>query len=109
MAERRSPAGKTEGGRPSSPAERPGSDRPNRAAADQAVSSQSPSLRLPALGRVSLPPGKHLAWYVGVGALAVAEVIEWPVALVLALGKALADNRSSQTIQEFGEALDEGV
>lgn len=80
---------------------------PKRDAAEQAVSQSSRMLRIPPFGNVALPPAPHLAWYVGVGTLAVAEIIEWPIAVVLALGKALADNRSSSTLREFGDALDE--
>src|SRR5579884_1265072 len=39
--------------------------------------------------------------------LTVAEVIEWPVALLLGVGRALADNRHSETLREFGEGLEQ--
>jgi hypothetical protein len=42
-----------------------------------------------------------------VAALAALECIEWPVAVVLAVGKALADNQHSRLLVEFGEALEE--
>jgi hypothetical protein len=66
-------------------------------------------VRLPALGAVCLPPAEHLFWYAGVAALAAFEVIEWPVALVVSVGKALADNRHSQALRELGDALEEGA
>jgi len=59
------------------------------------------------LGDVQLPPPQHLVWYAGVAALVAVECIEWPIALVLATGKILADNRHSAVLQEFGEALEE--
>jgi hypothetical protein len=62
---------------------------------------------LPVLGDVQLPPPHHLVWYGGVAALVALECIEWPIALVLATGKALADNRHSAMFREFGEALEE--
>ena len=83
-----------------------GHDTP-RQAAQAAVDSAKRQLRLPLLGSVALPPPDHMAWYGGVVALAAFELIEWPVALVLALGKVLADNRSNKTIQAFGEALED--
>ncbi len=46
-------------------------------------------------------------WYAGVAVLVALECVEWPIALVLATGKALADNRHSAVLQEFGEALEE--
>ncbi len=64
-------------------------------------------LSLPLVGAVTLPPPDHLAWYAGIGVLAVAGIIEWPVAGVIALGKALADNRHSKVLEQFGAALDQ--
>jgi hypothetical protein len=64
-------------------------------------------IRLPVLGEVALPAPAHLAWYAGVVVLAAADVVDWPVALVLAAGKALADSRRSAAWREFGEALEE--
>jgi hypothetical protein len=62
------------------------------------------SFSLPVMGDISLPPVHHLVWYGGVAAL---ECLEWPIAVVLATGKALADNRHSAVLREFGEALEE--
>ncbi len=80
---------------------------PNREAAVSATQRGLVTVRVPFCGHVELPPPQHLAWYLGVGALTVAEVIEWPIALVLVAGKALADNRHNRSLQEFGEALDD--
>ena len=77
------------------------------AAAEAAVASNSTVLHLPLLGRVVLPSQEHLAWYAGVGALAAVELIDWPVALVLVVGKMLADNRSNAALRDFGRALEE--
>jgi len=65
------------------------------------------SFSLPVVGDVHLPPAHHLVWYGGVAALVALECLEWPIALVLATGKALADNRHSAVLREFGEALEE--
>ena len=62
---------------------------------------------LPLVGDVTLPPPQHLVWYAGVAALVAVECVEWPVALLLATGKALADNRHSAVLREFGDALEE--
>jgi hypothetical protein len=62
---------------------------------------------LPLVGDVNLPPPQHLVWYAGVVALVAVECIEWPVALLLATGKALADNRHSAVLRELGDALEE--
>jgi len=65
------------------------------------------SFSLPVVGDVNLPPLHHLVWYGGVAALVALECVEWPIAVVLATGKALADNRHSAVLREFGEALEE--
>lgn len=62
---------------------------------------------LPIVGRVRIPRPEQLAFYAAVGGLAVAEIIEWPVALVLMTGHALMQNEHSRVAQEIGEALEE--
>jgi hypothetical protein len=62
---------------------------------------------LPVVGDVQLPPPQHLVWYGAVAALVAIECIEWPVALLLAAGKALADNRHSAMLRQVGEALED--
>jgi hypothetical protein len=64
------------------------------------------TVSLPAVGRVHLPPGPHLAFYAGLGLLGALEVVEWPIIVLLGVGKALADNRSHTTLQEFGDSLE---
>jgi hypothetical protein len=65
------------------------------------------SFSLPVLGDVKLPPAQHLVWYGGVALLVALECVEWPIAVILATGKALADNHHSAMLREFGEALEE--
>lgn len=79
----------------------------HRVAAEQAVRSGRVAVALPFVGAVTLPPTQHLVWYAGVGVLALLDVVDWPIALLLALGKALADNRSSESLRELGDALDQ--
>ena len=76
-------------------------------AVEEAVEENQTALHLPWLGDVSLPPIDHLAWYAGVATLTAIELIDWPVAVLLAVGKALADNRSHRTLRSLGEALEE--
>jgi hypothetical protein len=82
------------------------SDGPGTQAAAAAHQRESIGLRLPVVGQVRLPPAEHLAWYAGVAAMAAFEIVEWPLALVLAVGKALADSHSNALVQGFGEALE---
>jgi hypothetical protein len=64
-------------------------------------------LELPGVGVVQLPPKDDLAFMGGVVGMAVIGVLEWPVALLLVCGHALAANRHSRLIREFGNALEE--
>ncbi|MFF3847224.1 hypothetical protein [Streptomyces sp. NPDC002328] len=76
------------------------------AAAERAVARNAVTLDVFG-ARVELPPPDQLAFIAGVGVLAAVEIIEWPVALVLALGHQLAHNHHSRLLREFGEALEE--
>lgn len=62
---------------------------------------------LPVLGTVRIRQPERLVYYGAVAVLAAAEIIEWPVALVLGVGHALADNHHSKVAQELGSALEE--
>lgn len=72
--------------------------------ADRLRADEGPTITLP-LGHVTvkLPPLKHAAYYAGVAALAAAEIIEWPIALVIAAGHALAHSHN-QVIEGLGES-----
>ena len=64
-------------------------------------------MRLPVLGTVRLPEPQRLTYYAAVGALGVLGMLEWPVALVLAGGHALAADQHNRAVQQFGEALED--
>ncbi|MBV9846743.1 MAG: hypothetical protein JOZ47_17000 [Kutzneria sp.] len=76
------------------------------AAADKATQHNSTRITVPFLGTVKLPAAEELAFLGGVGVLAVVGAIEWPVAVVLGAGHALATNRRDKVLREFGEALE---
>jgi hypothetical protein len=59
--------------------------------------------------QLETPPVEHLAFYIGLGALAAAEIIEWPVALALATGHILIGLTNRPALKELGEALEEGL
>lgn len=56
--------------------------------------------------RLETPPVEHLAFYAGLGVLAAAEVIDWPVALMLTAGHILIGLTNRPALKELGEALD---
>ena len=60
---------------------------------------------LPVVGRGPRP--EQLAFYGALGALAAVEIIEWPVAIVLAAGHVLMQNEHSRVAEEIGEALED--
>jgi hypothetical protein len=53
------------------------------------------------------PPVEHMLFFVGLGVLAGLEIIEWPLALLLATGHLLMDATNRPALNELGEALDE--
>ncbi len=54
--------------------------------------------------RLSRIRGLRLA---GVGGLALAGILEWPVAAAVGAGHILVHNRNSKTLRGFGDALEE--
>jgi hypothetical protein len=65
------------------------------------------TVSLPALGTIELPPTEDLAFVGGLGLLAVAGILEWPVVATLAVGHLFAGNRRNRVIRAFGQALEE--
>jgi hypothetical protein len=64
-------------------------------------------VQLPVVGRVTLPPPERLVYYAGLGLLAVFEIVEWPVALMVGTGHMLADQQHRRVLHALGEALEE--
>jgi hypothetical protein len=62
---------------------------------------------LPVLGRTEIPRPEQLAYYGGLGILAAFELLDWPVALVIAAGHLLASNHHNRMLEELGEAIEE--
>lgn len=58
--------------------------------------------------QVETPPVEHLLFYVGIGALAAAEVVEWPVAVLLMVGHVLID-ATRPGLHALGEAVEEAA
>ena len=64
-------------------------------------------MNLPVIGRVEIPRPEQLAYYGGLAALAAFELIDWPVALVIAAGHIMASNHHNKLLEELGEAMEE--
>jgi hypothetical protein len=65
------------------------------------------AVNLPVVGQLEIPRPEQLAYYGGLAALAVFELIDWPVALVIAAGHLLASNHHNRLLEELGEAMEE--
>lgn len=68
--------------------------------------SRSISIIVEGVGTFSLPPKGELAFLAGVGLIAAAGLIEWPVAVVVAAGHVIAHASHNKSLREFGEALE---
>lgn len=67
------------------------------------------TVQLPMLGQVTLPQPDTLIYFSGIGVLAVLELVEWPIALILGAGSVLADRQARRLIRGLGEAIEEAV
>jgi hypothetical protein len=65
------------------------------------------AINLPVFGPVGIPRPEQLAYYGGLAALAAIELIDWPVAVVIAAGHLLASNHHNKLLEELGEAMEE--
>lgn len=65
------------------------------------------AINLPLVGQVQVPRPDQLAYFGGLAALAAFELIDWPVALVIAAGHFLASNHHNKVLEELGEAIEE--
>jgi len=56
-------------------------------------------------------PLRHprLAWYVGVSVMAIVEIIEWPLALMMMLGHEIAHHAHNQALRDFAEGVEAGA
>jgi hypothetical protein len=71
-----------------------------------ALGQEKVFVKLPLVGPVDLPSGPHLVYYAGALALAAIDVVEWPVALLLIIGKGLADSERSETVRTLGNVME---
>ena len=56
--------------------------------------------------RLTLPAPEHLAFYAGIGAMAVLGIMEWPVAAALVVGYTLVNTQHNKVLESLGEALE---
>ncbi|EUA22813.1 hypothetical protein [Mycobacterium xenopi] len=65
------------------------------------------AVNLPVVGQLEIPRPEQLAYFGGLAALAMFELIDWPVALVIAAGHILANNHHNRVLEQLGEAMED--
>lgn len=72
--------------------------------------TKASSVKIPVLDtRVSKPARGTVAWYAGLGVMTALEVIEWPVALVIAAGHAIATHTNKPDVEGAAQGAQAGT
>lgn len=69
----------------------------HREASESVKRAEKFSLRLPIVGRVTVPPPEQLAFFGALGALAAVGVLEWPVAVAIGVGQVMVARQLTET------------
>jgi hypothetical protein len=77
----------------------------HRDAVDRVREGQGFAVNVPVVGRIRIPRPEQLAYFGALSVLAAVEIIDWPIALVIAAGHVLVNNDHNRVAQEVGEAL----
>lgn len=80
---------------------------PQREAVQRIREGETFAMNLPVVGQVEIPRPEQLAYYGGLAALAAFELIDWPVALVIAAGHIMASSHHNRILEELGEAMED--
>jgi hypothetical protein len=54
-------------------------------------------------------PHPRFGWYVGVTMMAIVEIIEWPLAILMMVGHEIAHRAHSQALRDFAEGVEAGT
>jgi hypothetical protein len=54
-------------------------------------------------------PHPRLGWYAGLTAMAIVEIIEWPLAIIMMVGHEIAHRAHSQALRDFAEGVEAGT
>jgi hypothetical protein len=77
----------------------------HRDAVDRVRQGQGFAVNVPVVGRIRIPRPEQLAYFGALSVLAAVEIIDWPIALVVAAGHVLAEQHHNRFAEEVGEAL----
>ena len=101
---------------PRSPRRRPAPRGP-KAAEFPTAAGDVPALPTRAGRRTSRHPSRataelphpRLGWYAGLAVMAIFEVIEWPLVIVMMLGHEIAHRALSEALRDFAEGVEAGA
>jgi len=54
-------------------------------------------------------PHPRLGWYAGLALMAIVEIIEWPLAIVMMVGHEVAHRSHRQALRDFAEGIEAGA
>ena len=54
-------------------------------------------------------PHPRLGWYAGLTVMAIVEIIEWPLAIIMMVGHEIAHRAHSQALRDFAEGVEAGA
>lgn len=74
-----------------------------------APSAEREGVKIPLLEiTINAPDRATVTWYVGLGAMTALEVIDWPVALIVAASHTLATHARHPEVRELVEGIEAG-
>ena len=87
---------------------------PERSRPRSTRKSRKPSPRTRARSAASSPSlvehaDPRLAWYAGLGLMAALKIIDWPVALAIAVGHEIAHRARGRALRELAEGIEAGI
>ena len=59
--------------------------------------------------KASKLPHPRLGWYAGVAVLAIVEIIEWPLAIMMMVGHEIAHRAHRKALRDFAEGIEAGA
>ena len=75
-----------------------------------AVPAAPPAVTIPVIGwTVALPGPNSIPWIAGLGIVAALEIIDWPVAMLLAVGHTVMTNSKNQQLRELAEGIESAL
>jgi len=85
----------------------PPATRQQRRRIRESVPAPTPGLTLPGLGwTVSLPAPRTMPWLAGLVLVAALDIIDWPVAILLAVGHTIMTNTKNEELRQLAEGIE---